>query len=67
MRERIVRETGKRSAGRMMAIGTFHAVCLDFLKIQGQDFFLAGEAELRELAETGDGRDRGNDEYQGVS
>ena len=51
MRERIVRETGKRSAGRMMAIGTFHAVCLDFLKIQGQDFFLAGEAELRELAE----------------
>ena len=32
MRERVVRETGKRSAGRMMTIGTFHAVCLDFLK-----------------------------------
>ena len=51
MRERIIRETGKRSAGRMMTIGTFHAVCLDFLKAQGQEFFLAGEAELRELAE----------------
>ena len=34
-----------------MTIGTFHAVCLDFLKAQGQEFFLAGEAELRELAE----------------
>ena len=51
MRERVVRETGKRSAGRMMTIGTFHAVCLDFLKAQGREFFLAGEAELRELAE----------------
>ena len=51
MRERIAKETGKKSAGRMMTIGTFHAVCLDFLKAQGQDFFLAGEAELRELAE----------------
>lgn len=51
MRERIAKETGKKSAGRMMTIGTFHAVCLDFLKAQGQEFFLAGEAELRELAE----------------
>ena len=51
MRERVVRETGKRSAGRMMTIGTFHAVCLDFLKAEGREFFLAGDAELRELAE----------------
>lgn len=51
MRERIIRETGKRSAGRMMKIGTFHGVCLDFLKAQGQEFFLAGEAELWDLAE----------------
>lgn len=50
MRERIVRKTGKKSAGRMMTIGTFHAVCMDFLKAQGQEFFLAGEAELRDLA-----------------
>ncbi len=51
MRERISRETGKKSAGRRMTIGTFHAVCLDFLKSQGQNFLLAGEAELGELAE----------------
>ena len=50
MRERISRETGKKSAGRLMTIGTFHAVCLDFLKAQGKKFCLAGEAELKDLA-----------------
>ena len=51
MRERIAGETGKKSVGRMMTIGTFHAVCLDFLKAQGKKFCLAGEAELKDLAE----------------
>ena len=51
LKERIVTETGKKSAGRLMQIGTFHVICLDFLKKQGIEFALAGDAELRSLAE----------------
>ena len=50
LRERIARETGKKQAVRRMQIGTFHALCLDFLKQQGEVFSLAGEEELAKLA-----------------
>ncbi len=64
MRERIGKETGKRQAARSMQIGTFHAICLGFLKEQGEHFILADEAQLREaaeaaLAETGFGINAG--------
>ncbi len=51
MRERIEKETGKKHAGRAMQIGTFHGVCLDFLKEQGEEFALMGEAQQRLMAE----------------
>lgn len=51
MRERIEKETGKKQAGRAMQIGTFHAICLNFLKEQGEEFILMGEAQQRILAE----------------
>ena len=51
MRERIEKETGKKQAGRAMQIGTFHAICLNFLKEQGEEFTLMGEAQQRLLAE----------------
>ena len=51
MRERIEKETGKKQAGRAMQIGTFHAICLNFLKEQGGEFTLMGEAQQRLLAE----------------
>ena len=34
-----------------MQIGTFHAICLNFLKEQGEEFTLMGEAQQRLLAE----------------
>ncbi len=51
MRERIGRETGRRQAGRALQIGTFHAICLNFLKDQGEEFLLMGEADQSRLAE----------------
>ena len=51
MRERIERETGKKQAARNMQIGTFHAVCLNFLKAQGEDSVLITDEEQRRLAE----------------
>ncbi len=51
MRERIEKETGKKQAARSMQIGTFHAICLDFLKGQGEDSSLMTEEEQRRLAE----------------
>ena len=50
MRERIGRETGKRQIGNRIQIGTFHAICLEFLRTQGKKIILAGEAEQKELA-----------------
>lgn len=50
MRERIGRETGKKQVGNRMQIGTFHAICLEFLKEQGREIILASEAEQKELA-----------------
>ena len=51
MRERIERETGKKQAARTLQIGTFHAVCLNFLKEQGEDSVLITDEEQRRLAE----------------
>ena len=51
MRTRIERETGKKQAGRTMQIGTFHSICLNFLKEQGEEFTLMGEAQQRLMAE----------------
>ena len=51
MRERIEKETGKKQAGRAMQIGTFHGICLNFLKEQGEEFALMGEAWQRIMAE----------------
>lgn len=51
MRERIGRETGKKQAERLLQIGTFHKICLGFLKEQGEDFSLMGEARQQILAE----------------
>ena len=51
MRERIEKETGKKQAGHAMQIGTFHAICLNFLKEQGEKFTLMGEAQQRIMAE----------------
>lgn len=51
MRERLEKETGKKQAGRAMQIGTFHSVCLNFLKEQGEEFSLMGEGQQRILAE----------------
>ena len=50
MRERIGRETGKKQAARAMQIGTFHAVCMNFLKSHGEDSVLITEEEQRRLA-----------------
>ena len=51
MRERIERETGKKQAARAMQIGTFHAICLEFLKAQGEAPVLMTEEEQRRLSE----------------
>ena len=45
MRERIEKETGKKQTGRAMQIGTFHAICLNFLKEQGEEVTLMGVAQ----------------------
>ena len=55
MRRRIGRKAGKNPGGRQSSrtaqIGTFHSICLNFLKEQGDEFMLMGEAEQRSLAE----------------
>ena len=51
MRERIERETGKKLAARSMQIGTFHAICLNFLREQGEQPILMTDEEQRRLAE----------------
>lgn len=50
LRERIQRQLGGRRRVGTMQAGTFHAVCLAFLKEQGLSFSLADETEAREIA-----------------
>lgn len=50
MRERICRETGKKQAGKGLQIGTFHAVCLEFLKDQGEEVSLISASQAQRLA-----------------
>lgn len=51
MRERLEKQIGNGRSIRRMNIGTFHSICLDFLKKQGREFALAEERELKELAQ----------------
>lgn len=50
MRERLSEQLGGARSIQRMNIGTFHAICLDFLKKKGLDFTLTGEEEALELA-----------------
>ncbi len=50
MRERVEAQSGRRHAGRTVQIGTFHAICLNFLKEQGENPTLMTEREQRSLA-----------------
>lgn len=51
MRERLERKLGKKKKLSAMQIGTFHAICMNFLKTQGVSFSLLNEREAKELAE----------------
>ena len=51
MRERLERKLGKKKKLSAMQIGTFHAICMNFLKTQGVSFLLLNEREAKELAE----------------
>lgn len=53
MRERIVRETGSRQTERSLQIGTFHSICLNFLREQGEMVALMSEVQKRRLAADG--------------
>ena len=50
MRQRLGKAAGKKRGVRAVQIGTFHAICLEFLKDQEAEFSLAGEGELKHLA-----------------
>ena len=50
MRQRLGKAAGKKQGVRAVQIGTFHAICLEFLKDQEAEFSLAGEGELKHLA-----------------
>lgn len=50
MRERLAKRLGGKRAVKDMTIGTFHSICLQLLKQQGEDIILADEAELLETA-----------------
>ena len=51
MRERIRRQTGKKQTVRQIQIGTFHGICLKFLRQQNETFLLAGEAKQQKIAQ----------------
>ena len=49
MRERLKKELGSRRVSGLQ-IGTFHSICLHFLRKAGVEFFLASEAQCRQMA-----------------
>ncbi len=51
MRERLKKQFGKRRSASKVQIGTFHSICLHYLKGLGLDFNLADEIETLDLAE----------------
>lgn len=50
MKERVKNEMGRARNLNNLQIGTFHALCLDFLKKQGREFVLADEGAALEAA-----------------
>lgn len=50
MFERVQEELGRRKRLNGLQIGTFHAICLSFLKEQGEEFTLIDKKEAREIA-----------------
>lgn len=50
LKERIQREAGSRRRIGRLKTGTFHAICLAFLKEQGLAFSIVDEKEAREIA-----------------
>ena len=51
MRERLERELGNKRAMKQIQIGTFHSICLDILKEEGENITLADEIQVKELAQ----------------
>ena len=51
MRERLEKELGNKRALKQIQIGTFHSICLDILRAQGEVFSLADEIQVKELAQ----------------
>ena len=50
MRERLRNALGKKKQIHTMQIGTFHAICLAFLKDQGREFSILDEEGAQEIA-----------------
>ena len=50
MRERVKKQLGRARNVSQLQIGTFHAVCLNFLKNQGIEFSLADDVTMLEAA-----------------
>lgn len=50
MRQRLGKCVGKKRGTRSAQIGTFHAICLEFLQSLEDGYCLAGEGELQRLA-----------------
>lgn len=51
MRERIKKQLAKGKSVKQMQIGTFHSIALKLLRDRDMDFAVAGEMELRDMAE----------------
>lgn len=50
MRERLEKELGNKRVLKQLQIGTFHSICLNLLRTQGEHFALADEIQVKELA-----------------
>lgn len=51
MEERLNRELGNKRALKQIQIGTFHSICLNLLREEGESFSLADEIQVKELAQ----------------
>ena len=52
LKERLTLQLGSKRNIARMHIGTFHSICLDFLKKQGRKIFLADTSVLTEIAKS---------------